>query len=244
MDTSNININYNILCEFIKSIVSHYMDDYDKMTAYMERAVGDGKDDDVNEEDKSSNDVNDEEESDERKSDESSEDEEESDERKSDESSKDEEESDESSDDEEESDESSDDEEESDEEDNSLEKKNYNKYKNYSFIDYIIDNKTDRFIIIRNIDNSDKIKINDFEKKLKHMKISNLEKIKLLLCALWSIGYKEKNLENIFIKNMYISSTIYNNDKQLELIINEFNKKFDNSIQDWIHLYLIHNCIL
>ena len=139
-----------------------------------------------------------------------------------------------------------DDEEKSHEQDNYLEKKNDNNYKNYSFIDYIVNYKTDKFII-SNIDNLDKIKINDFEKKLKHMKISNLEKIKLLLCALWSMGYKEKNLETIFNKNIYISSnTTYNNDKQLELIINEFNNKFDNSIQDpnLFRLYLIHNCIL
>lgn len=207
MDTSNININYNILREFIKSIVSHYMDDYDEKTADMERAVGDGKDDkgeeyledddEVKQEEKSSNDV-------------------------------------------------IDDEEKSHEQDNYLEKKNDNNYKNYSFIDYIVNYKTDKFII-SNIDNLDKIKINDFEKKLKHMKISNLEKIKLLLCALWSMGYKEKNLETIFNKNIYISSnTTYNNDKQLELIINEFNNKFDNSIQDpnLFRLYLIHNCIL
>ena len=103
-------------------------------------------------------------------------------------------------------------------------------------------------------------KLEKFEHKIMHIKISNYEKMKLFLCALCDNGYCIESLKMLFEKVIFpnaIGSDLDNLrfiDKQIQSIYNDYrSKKFIYDTKDHNYdlkknyslcIFILHNCIL
>lgn len=138
-------------------------------------------------------------------------------------------------------------------------------YKKYLFVKYFIDHSQDIKPHFGQGDFSKNSKIieklEEFERKIMHIKISNLEKMKLFLCALWDNGYcidelidlfqiqKKLNYKSFPVFGIDLLNDLEFHDKQIKSIYNDYrikNFNHDDNLKKRYSLYIfiLHNCIL
>lgn len=135
-------------------------------------------------------------------------------------------------------------------------------YEEYLFVKYFTDHSQDikaHFGQEEFNDNTDIVeKLENFERKIMHIKISNHEKMKLFLCALWDNGYCIESLkmlfETVIFKNGIVTDLddLHFSDKQIKSIYNDYRSKRKNFNHDnndlkkrySLYIFILHNCIL